>query len=215
MNTVEKYAQSGFIHAKKLIPTEVARAFMSGIKQDIGSDPIRLSDIRQHGAVLTRPAFEVYGNDYRPMSFFLWALTPAVSSLVGRDLLPTYDYFRIYREGDICLVHADRPSCEHSVSLTLDYSDGETWDLQIAREATPRGQPLARDFGTSPFLSVPMEVGDAVIYRGVHHRHGRMDPNPNGWSAHLFLHFVERGGPYENYAFDKRVNLSPVNFGFS
>ena len=149
------------------------------------------------------------------MSFFLWALTPTISRLTGRDLLPSYDYFRIYREGDVCKVHADRPSCEHSVSLTLDYSDGEIWDLQVARDRTARGQPVTEDFGGAEFSSIGMKIGDAVLYQGVHHRHGRITPNPNEWSAHLFLHFVERGGPYEDQAFDKKVSLNPVNFSFS
>ena len=40
-----------------------------------------------------------------------------------------------------------------------------------------------------------MEVGDAVLYQGVNYAHGRITPNPNAWSAHLFLHFVDRNGP--------------------
>jgi hypothetical protein len=208
------YSNFGYLHVRELIPPEVARAMMTGIRDDLGPDPIALSGVTAHGAELKRPAFQFYGNDYRPMSFFLWALTPIVSTLVGRDLLPTYDYFRLYREGDICRVHADRPSCEHSVSLTLDYSDGAIWDLQVAQDRTPRAQPLADDFGSAAFSSVTMGIGDAVIYQGVHHRHGRITPNPNAWSAHLFLHFVEREGPYADHAFDKRVDLKPVNFSF-
>jgi hypothetical protein len=100
------------------------------------------------------------------------------------------------------------------VSLTLDYSDGEVWELQVARDRTPRGQPLTEDFGGDAYSSVGMGVGDAVLYQGTHHRHGRITPNPNAWSAHLFLHFVERGGPYEEYAFDKKLDPKPVNFSF-
>jgi len=54
-----------------------------------------------------------------------------------------------------------------------------------------------------------------VLYRGVQRRHGRTRPNPNGWSAHLFLHWVERGGPYADFAFDKNADTTkPVNFSF-
>ena len=42
----------------------------------------------------------------------------------------------------------------------------------------------------------------AVLYRGVQHRHGRIKPNPNRWSAHLFLHWVDRDGPHAAQAFD-------------
>ena len=215
MEVAGNYEELGYLHVSGLIPAEVARAFMIAIKDGLGPAPLELSTVGAHGAQLKRPAFEIYGHDYRPMNFFLWALTPTISRLAGRDLLPTYNYFRIYREGDVCLVHSDRPSCEHSVSLTLDYSDDEVWDLQVASERTPRAQPLAEDFGSDRHVSIGMKVGDGVLYQGVHHRHGRITPNPNRWSAHLFLHFVERGGPYEDHAFDKRVSMKPVDFGFS
>src|SRR5438067_7365101 len=115
MEVVGSYQDDGYAHVRGLIPREVASAFMSGIKQDIGPSAIPLSRVAEHPAVLKRAAFEVYGHIYKPMNFFLWALTPVISELLGRDLLPTYDYFRIYRQGDICRVHSDRPSCEHSV----------------------------------------------------------------------------------------------------
>ena len=60
-----------------------------------------------------------------------------------------------------------------------------------------------------------MQVGDAMLYQGVHHRHGRTLPNPNGWSVHLFLHWVDRDGPYQDHAFDGRMSAAPVNFQFA
>jgi hypothetical protein len=208
------YGEHGYLRVSDLISGEVARAFLGALKQDLGPAPIELSSATRHGPQLRRPAFEIYGRDYRPMTFFLWGLVPTISGLIGRELLPTYDYFRIYREGDICRVHSDRPACEHSVSLTLDYSDGEPWELQVARDRTPRAQPITDNFGLDSFSSIAMNVGDAVIYQGTHHRHGRITPNPNVWSAHLFLHFVERGGPYDDYAFDRLAELKPVSFSF-
>lgn len=214
MDVAGNYDEHGYFHVRKFVPVEVAHAFLSAIKDGLGPEPLELSTVTAHGAQLKRPAFEIYGHQYQPMNFFLWALTPMISEIIGRDLLPTYNYFRIYREGDVCLAHSDRPSCEHSISLTLDYSDGEVWDLEVARDRTPRAQPLIEDWGTVAHSSVGMQVGDAVIYQGVHHRHGRLTPNPNAWSAHLFLHFVERGGSYEEYAFDKKLTAKAVNFAF-
>ena len=208
------YNEDGYAHVRGLIPKEVARAFMSTLKGDMRPGAIPVSRIPQHSAVLKRPAFEVYGHVYKPMNYFLWALTPTISRLIGRDLLPTYDYFRIYRSGDICRVHSDRPSCEHSVSLTLDYSDGKVWPLEVARYRVDSLHPLQEDFEDKDFGSVRMEVGDAVLYQGVNYAHGRITPNPNAWSAHIFLHFVERGGPHEEEAFDREVDLNPVDFTF-
>jgi hypothetical protein len=74
----------------------------------------------------------------------------------------------------------------------------------VGRERVEPSSRVEEDFGSEPFSSVRMEIGDAVLYQGVRHRHGRMKPNPNAWSAHLFLHWVDRNGPYKEHAFDGR-----------
>jgi hypothetical protein len=122
--------------------------------------------------------------------------------LTGRDLLPTYNYFRLYRKDDICRVHSDRPACEHSLSLTLGYSDGLVWAFEIGAEPIVHPGPIENDFEGAPYATIAMRPGDAVLYRGVAHRHGRVTPNPNRWSAHMFLHWVDRDGPHAAQAFD-------------
>lgn len=216
MKVIGNYDQDGYALLQGLVATEVAQAFLHNLKRDLGPQAIPLSKVTDHPNLLRRPAFEIYGHHYPPLLFFLWGLTPVISEIVGLDLLPTYDYFRIYREGDVCRVHSDRQSCEHSLSLTLDYSDGEPWNLELGK--TPYPEPSAKvdeDWGAEPYASLAMEVGDAVLYRGVAHRHGRVTPNPNGWSAHLFLHWVTRDGQYRDHAFDGQASVSKVNFSFA
>lgn len=215
MQVIGDYARDGYAHVAGLLPEEVTRSFLAGIKAATGDGTIALSRIDSYPNLLRRAAFEIYGHHYAPMLHLLWGLTPAMAQIAGRELLPTYSYFRIYREGDVCRVHHDRYACEHSLSLTIDYSDGEPWPLDIGRES---GDPSARveeDFGDEPFAAIRMAVGDAVAYRGVQHRHGRVVPNPNLWSAHLFLHWVDRDGPYREHAFDGRGAPPPVNFSFA
>lgn len=214
MDVVGDYDANGFIVIRGLIPREVARAFMSGIKEDLGPASIRLSHTNEHPDILTRPTYQVHGKSYRPMNFFLWALTPIIGKLVGREILPTFDYFRLYREGDICRVHSDRPACQHAVSLTLDYSDGEPWPLEVGRYSVQSYPPLQESWDKD-HSSIEMEVGDAVLYQGFKYPHGRTTPNPNAWSAHLFLCYVDRSGPYRDEAFDHNVRLDPVNFAFA
>jgi hypothetical protein len=212
----DRYRQDGYALLPGLVAPEITRAFVQGLKQDMGPGAVPLSGVKDHPNLLKRAAFELYGHHYKPVLYFLWGLTPTISSIVGRKLLPTYDYFRIYREGDICRVHFDRHSCEHSLSLTLDYSDGAPWDLQLGKTRHP--EPSSRvdeDFGDEPYASLSMNVGDAVLYQGVHHRHGRTRPNPNAWSAHLFLHWVDPDGPYRDHAFDGQLKPAPVNFSFA
>lgn len=158
------------------------------------------------GALANKPCHETGGNRWPFLVTFLWGLTPKIQELVGVEVLPSYCYFRSYQQGDVCRVHADRPACEHSLSLTLAYADDRPWALSVASEPIDPSEPgnlgLAGDFQGRPHRDFPMAPGDAVLYRGVHHRHGRLQPNPNRWSAHLFMHWVDRNGPYRASAFD-------------
>lgn len=209
------YQRDGYALVKGLIPREVAGAFMAQLRQDLPPGPLK-APMGEPLEVLRRPALDIAGAHYRPLEFFLWALTPAMEQVTGRKLVPTYDYFRIYREGDVCLIHRDRPACEHSLSLTLDYSDGVAWPLEVGRAVTEElEQQITDDFGDEPMSSLAMEIGDAVAYQGATHRHGRTQPNPNSWSAHLFLHWVDRDGLHATQAFDGAGMPPRVQFRFA
>lgn len=210
----EQYYQSGYLLMERLIPPEVATALLARMRADLARQNFGLERLRQQGPLLVSPAVEIYGYHYPMFASFHWGLTAAVERHVGRPLLPTYCYFRRYGKGDICKVHGDRPACEHSLSLTLGYSDGLPWPLEVARR--PIETPYERaDTAFDPAedaASASMAVGDAVLYRGVHHHHGRTMPNPNRWSAHLFLHWVEKGGEYADQAFDGHALPQVVDF---
>ena len=112
MELTNKYWTDGYAKVDGLISPEICAAFLERVKADLGPNPVNLSGVTQFPNLLERPALEVYGQHYYPMAFFLWGLTPTISEIVGKDLLPTYDYLRIYREGDVCRVHSDRYSCD-------------------------------------------------------------------------------------------------------
>lgn len=213
MEILGRYETDGYAHLRSLIDPSVARTFLRRLAKDLGRTVLPMTGKESRPGVLKRPALQVHGEAYPPMRFFLWGLTPLISRLVGRELLPTYDLFRVYRAGDICRVHSDREACEHSLSLTLGYSDATPWPLQIGRVELPgRQKRLSEDFEGEPHVSIGMEPGDAVLYRGIHRRHGRTEPNPNRWSAHLFLHWVERDGAYSGEARVDESDSAPVNF---
>ena len=213
MEVIGDFQNNGYAHIRELVAPEIARAFVARLKEATGGRPIPLSKPQPFPAVLKHPAFDVPSDSFRPMETFLWGLTPIMSQLVGRDLLPSYTYFRIYLKGDICRVHSDRPSSEFGLSLTMEYSDDQIWDLQLGKERIDSLYPLSDDFGTMDYASIEMGVGDAVLYQGSHYAHGRMLPNPNAWSAHLFLFFVDRNGPYSKHAFDEK-QFDRVDFTF-
>jgi hypothetical protein len=214
MEVVGRYSEDGYALLRGLVAPVMARAFLRRLGKDLGRTALPLAGEGPHKGVLKRPALEVHGADYAPMLFFFWGLTPLMSTLVGRELLPTYDFFRVYRSGDVCRVHSDRRACEHSLSLTLDYSDGKVWPLQIGQSASARRE-IEDDFGEDGHASIAMAPGDALLYRGIDRRHGRTEPNPNRWSAHLFMHWVESDGPNRDQAFEGQPEEPETRINFA
>ena len=199
----EAYRANGYVLLEQLFPPTVLEVFHGKLQKDLNlkADPGFLS----RTPLTTKPSIEVYSRRYVPMAAFHWGLTPTATEIAGCELIPTYAYFRVYQEGDVCLVHPDRPACEHSMSLTLELADNKPWALCVGTEHAEIHAPSA-DPNFRPdeaFTELPMRAGDAVMYRGVNHRHGRIEPNPNRWSAHLFLHWVDANGPFADQAFDR------------
>lgn len=196
------YKENGYVLLKNLFPPAVLAAFRSRLQEDLGL--MRSRQFVRSCELLTLPSIEVYSLEYPPMAGFHWGLTPRVAQVAGCELMPSYAYFRIYQKGDLCRVHSDREACEHSLSLTVELGDKIPWALSIENRRLERPLPdIDPDFGSEPFSSLAMNAGDGVMYRGVNHRHGRLEPNPNSWSAHLFLHWVDANGPYSGHAFDR------------
>lgn len=208
------YTKDGYALVRQLVPAEVAQAFLAQVRTVVRGPAI---DLRRSPTIeiLNRPALDIYSEQLPFMRTFLWGLTPAMQVVAGTDLLPTYCYFRIYREGDVCRVHADRPACEHSLSLTVGLSDGNPWPLEIGKGINDETRPIFHDdFEDEDYASLAMLPGDGVAYRGVDHRHGRISANPNRWSAHLFCHWVDPAGPHADQAFDRREAVREVDFSF-
>jgi hypothetical protein len=136
------------------------------------------------------------------METMLLHLHKVMQENTGLKLHPTYSYYRIYRPGDKLEKHTDRPSCEISATLCFNYdydnSDTYTW-------------PIYMDGN-----SVNLMPGDLVIYRGCDLEHWRDQFNllsPTAWHLQGFFHYVEVGGKYDSYKFDRResVGLPSVN----
>jgi hypothetical protein len=207
----EQYAVNGYVLLRQLFQPTLLAHFRGRLQTDLNFMGSR--DFVKTCHLLTKPSIEVYSMEYPPMAGFLWGLTPRVAEVAGCELVPSYAYFRIYQQGDVCRIHSDREACQHSLSLTVELGEGIPWALSVEKRRLD--QPVAgveSDFGGEAFSSLPMRAGDAVMYRGVNHRHGRLEPNPNSWSAHLFLHWVDANGPYAGHAFD-RAKIEAARIG--
>lgn len=103
-----------------------------------------------------------------------------MSELTGMELIPSYDYSRIYIQGNVLKPHKDRPSCDVSVTINLK-NVGPMWEF----------------FWTGG--SCLMDEGDAVIYRGPQITHWR-EENPATFTYQVFLHYVDANGEHADHA---------------
>ena len=213
-----RYEDDGYAVVKRAAAPEVAKNLLGIIHASMTLKPGLLDTFLSEPRVNAMPAYEFYGYRLPAVMAFHWGLTSRISDIAGKELLPTYAFFRVYPKGDRCLVHTDRPSCEHSFSMALGYGDDIVWPLEIGKkfhaekEAADRGK--ADDFEDDEYEGVMLEPGDAIVYHGVNYRHGRTIPNPNRWSAHIFLHWVDADGPFKDWAFDRKEFPADTNFEF-
>jgi predicted 2-oxoglutarate/Fe(II)-dependent dioxygenase YbiX len=122
-------------------------------------------------------------------------LTPHFEKASGRKLFPTYAYARLYVPDDELKVHTDRPSCEISATLTLGF-EGNVWPIYMGDE------------GGVNASKIEMNVGDAVLYKGIDKHHWREPYKEGKWQAQVFLHYVDADGPHAEWKYDKRSKLS-------
>ena len=115
----------------------------------------------------------------------------AVETIVGKELLPTYSYSRVYIEGDELERHVDRPSCEYSVTVNVA-CDGEPW-------------PIWMQNGDAEPTKVTLNPGDAVIYKGCDVHHWRNKMTQARINAQFMLHYVDKHGQFTDYEWDKRL----------
>ncbi|MDT8410346.1 MAG: hypothetical protein RQ741_12145 [Wenzhouxiangellaceae bacterium] len=215
MNPAEEYRQFGATWVRGLFPREVVDALTYQLSRRVAATGTQMLAPPSIG---NKPCYEAYCYHLPVLLTFLWGLTPRMQDITGKRLLPSYSYFRTYQKGDRCRIHCDRPSCEHSISLTLGYADDIDWALELGRDRVApeqRGTELGEDhFPEDRHVKFAMQPGDAVFYQGIDFMHGRTQANPNRWSAHLFLHWVDRDGPFAEHAFDRQKVSGATDFQF-
>jgi predicted 2-oxoglutarate/Fe(II)-dependent dioxygenase YbiX len=123
-------------------------------------------------------------------------LLPHFEVVSGKKLLPTYSYARLYAPGDELKNHTDRESCEISATITLGF-EGGVWPIYM-------GDSMEKDNASE----IRMDVGDAVVYRGMEKHHWREPYTEGKWQAQVFLHYVDANGPHKEWAYDKRGGLN-------
>ena len=121
------------------------------------------------------------------MEVLLEKYLPKVEEITGKELFPTYSYYRVYEKGNMLLVHRDRPPCEFSVDICIGFD--KPWTLSLQPE------------------DVNLNPGDAVIYRGTEIPHWRDESFEGSYYIIGLLHYVDKNGKYKGVRFDGRESL--------
>ena len=149
--------------------------------------------------------YSIYGDPV--FDTLLMKVLPVMKQETGLELIPTYSYARIYKQGDILKRHKDRPSCEISTTLNLGgtpwpiFIDGTGADnvideyKNIHKPNAPKG------------TKVLLDVGDMLVYSGCELEHWR-EPLEGETCGQVFLHYNHVNGPFaDKNKFDGRPLL--------
>lgn len=185
LSTLDSFKTKGYCVVKSAISPEI---------RDLATQYALFDEMQDFtpDAVQVKNAHSKYADPV--METILLQLQPILEKHTGLTLLPTYSFYRVYRNGDELVTHTDRPSCEISATICFNYSynDNEySWPIYM---------------NNNPVGLMP---GDMVIYRGCELKHWRapMDPPGDDWQVQAFFHFVDANGPYTEYKFDKRDSI--------
>ena len=151
--------------------------------------------------------YSIYGDPV--MDTLLMKVLPRMNDETGLQLIPTYSYARLYKQGDILYRHKDRPSCEISTTIHLG---GDRWPIFIdptganniisGSETTTVVKPNAPKGN-----EVLLNIGDMLVYSGCELEHWR-NPFQGNTCGQVFLHYNHAKGPFaEKNKFDKRPML--------
>lgn len=131
----------------------------------------------------------------------------AMEQYTGKQLVPTYSYYRLYQYQDVLDRHKDRESCEISTTLCLGYDVSNVDQTKYP----DYNWPMWVQDKEGNELPVSMKPGDMIIYRGHDIDHWREEFLGLN-HAQVFLHYNDANGPF-NIKYDGRPVLGvPKNF---
>ena len=141
------------------------------------------------------------------METLMMKVLPVMQKETELQLIPTYSYARIYKNGDILKRHKDRPSCEISTTLNLG---GDPWPIFIDGTGADSVIDERRNIhkpNAPKGTEVLLDLGDMLVYSGCDLEHWR-EPFEGNICGQVFLHYNHVNGPFaEKNKFDGRPML--------
>jgi hypothetical protein len=191
MDSIQEFKEKGYVHLKDFLHKDSCKELANVLKKLVNEKKtIKDEQCPKSEAIHGTVTFDKLLED----------LTPHFEQASGLKLFPTYSYARLYNaQGEELKVHRDRPACEISASLTLDF-EGDVWPIFMGANEDK-----------SEATEVKMDIGDAVMYRGCDIYHWREAYKEGKWQAQVFLHYVDQNGPHAEWKYDKRKSLGLSN----
>ena len=199
MNELQKtFQEKGYTFVKNFIPKETAKYLYEYLKfsimaHQLAGNPTAVQGDEQVIGSFTR------GHGDLALDSLMKMMKPKMEEVTGLQLIPTYTYSRIYKQGNNLARHTDRPSCEVSITIRLSASDDRyNWPIWMKDS------------------EYELDDGDGVVYRGCDLDHWReVCEVPEEWKmGQVFMHYVDANGPYVDYKYDKRYAKSKLSVSF-
>ena len=141
------------------------------------------------------------------METLMMKVIPKMEKETGLNLIPTYSYARLYKNGDILRRHKDRPSCEISTTIHLG---GDPWPIFIDGTGADNVIDEYKNIhkpNAPKGTKVLLDVGDMLVYSGCELEHWR-EPFDGNICGQVFLHYNHVNGPFASKnKFDGRAKL--------
>lgn len=186
MSDAEHFEKHGCVLVKNLIDEQtiavVSQYFENKIRRGEWKEIVKDGDPTSKYAYYADPLVEV----------LLLESKNAIEEAIGKELLPTYSYSRIYQPGEELKPHVDRPACEVSVTVNVA-TKGEF-------------SPIYTKYGKNEPEKHILNPGDAVIYLGCDVLHWREPLKEDQLNVQFMLHYVDKHGSNAAYIKDKRMN---------
>lgn len=202
MDTVREFEEKKYVYLQGFLDKDNCRELTNELKRLVAKGKTQKDEqCPISEAIHGSPTFDS----------LLEQLLPHFETVSGKKLYPTYSYARLYKPGERLEIHTDRPACEISATLTLGF-EGNPWPIFMADYCEEgEGEEVTTQQGDKKFVKnkskIIMNVGDAVLYRGMEKVHWRKKYKQGQWQAQVFLHYVDANGPHANQKYDGRSNL--------
>ena len=214
----EIYNKNGYVVLDKFIEYETSlilfhHVMMSARRAKYAqvNEPDLYDDEKQHyghfdnaGGCLNKLVWNKYADGV--IETVLSLATPMIEEIVGKKLMPTYSWARLYEHETSMHKHVDKSECDVSATLTLGYELHNMEDKDKESYCWPIffGDVSGRK-GTEgkPIQLLP---GQMCVYQGTKIEHWR-EPFRGVHHAQVFLHWVERKEENEHLYIDSRPML--------